>query len=826
MVSVPPPENPYSRSLDGAGLDPNSSYAYVLELAGAPATALDVGCNTGYLGSLLMERGTKVWGIDNDATALAQAAAAGVEAELADLDVTPLSEIFRGRRFDVVIFADVLEHLKRPDLVLADAHSILADGGRVVASIPNVAHGNVRLDLLLGRFGYTKIGLLDHTHLRFFTGETVTALFRDAGFGIDAIRHVWAPVDSERILEAVRALGLPPAAPELLNLLSGRSAETFQYVVAARPGLDRRGSGGESFWTIGDEPRTVGKEPHYLSLEAVPNVVAEMRNVIRGLEASLEETGALLQQTIHDKDDLIRGLEASLHDTRAYLDQVIVDKDELIHGLEASLTETREYYDQALQSLEANAARLEAELADARHELERLTLPSVTVIVVNWNGEHLLPECLASLQGQTYPVDRYQIVLVDNGSTDGSVREVRRLFPEVSIIEAGENLGFAGGNNLAISRSDSEFLALLNNDAEADPGWLEHLVSVAKSDSTIAAVNSKIWLTEDRLDLSVEVSDVFVPGEHDPRCLGAAVGTRAVVGGNEESVEFLRGGFGLEGNEHGPFRWISRSANIRVTVRNSAAGTVRLQLLPAPFPGGSQPRVIFKMGDRTVAEVVVPTDRATAVEIPFEPSDVRPVVQNAGSVVLPDGAGRDRGTIVVGTEVFYESDNGQFDMVEDVPAFCGAAVLLRREALQEVGLFDDSFFMYYEDTDLSLRLRSAGWRIVVAPMATVRHRHSATSVEWSPRFCYFTERNRLLMLIKNADPALAAKEWVRYTARLLRPTETPENRSRMVRVQRSLMKRLPSALRARHAARVHGQPTIRLRPVEGPPPSIDTPAAR
>ena len=199
MVPVPPAENRYSRKLDCSDIDPNSSYAFVLELAGSPTTALDVGCNTGYLGHLLAERGTKVWGIDNDATAAAEANRAGLEVEVADLDDTPLQEIFPGRRFDVIVFADVLEHLKWPDRVLGASREILADGGRVIASIPNVAHGNIRLDLLLGRFDYTKIGLLDNTHLRFFTVETAVTLFEDAGFDLEAVRQVKTAVDGHRI---------------------------------------------------------------------------------------------------------------------------------------------------------------------------------------------------------------------------------------------------------------------------------------------------------------------------------------------------------------------------------------------------------------------------------------------------------------------------------------------------------------------------------------------------------------------------------------------------------------------------------------------------
>jgi GT2 family glycosyltransferase len=212
----------------------------------------------------------------------------------------------------------------------------------------------------------------------------------------------------------------------------------------------------------------------------------------------------------------------------------------------------------------------------------------------------------------------------------------------------------------------------------------------------------------------------------------------------------------------------------------------------------------FRVGTEVVGSLPVPARDPVEMRIALTAGRVRPLVQNAGSVILPDGAGSDRGSIVVGTTAFYDTDHGQFDAVEDVPAFCGAAVLLRRSALEEVGSFDDSFFMYYEDTDLSLRLRRKGWRLVYTPEARVRHVHSATAVEWSPTFCYYTERNRLLMLLKNERAALFVKEWARYTARIFRAGETAENRKRFLLVQRSLLRHLPRAVAGRRGAHEAG----------------------
>jgi GT2 family glycosyltransferase len=130
------------------------------------------------------------------------------------------------------------------------------------------------------------------------------------------------------------------------------------------------------------------------------------------------------------------------------------------------------------------------------------------------------------------------------------------------------------------------------------------------------------------------------------------------------------------------------------------------------------------------------------------------VVNNVGSIVLAAGYGADRG--------YQDIDTGQYDEPTEVFALCGCAVALRTEAGRQVGWFDDDFFLYYEDTDLSWRLRAAGWAIRYEPKAVVRHIHSATSVEWSPRFVFHTDRNRLLMLVKDATLSLAVREVTRY----------------------------------------------------------------
>ena len=135
-------------------------------------------------------------------------------------------------------------------------------------------------------------------------------------------------------------------------------------------------------------------------------------------------------------------------------------------------------------------------------------------------------------------------------------------------------------------------------------------------------------------------------------------------------------------------------------------------------------------------------DRAGAVTAKLVFADRPGVIQNAGGLLLSDGGGADRGA--------GEEDAGQYGLREEVFGFCGAAALLKREALEDAGVLDDRFFMYYEDTDLSWRMRLRGWRVVYEPAAVVEHEHTATSREWSEFFTFHVDRNRVLMLLKNA----------------------------------------------------------------------------
>lgn len=152
---------------------------------GRRGSVLDVGCGRGLLGEALEAIGFQVSGIEAHPVAL-EAARPRV-AQLLALDLTDFAAVeadLGGQRFDYLLFADVLEHVGDPLGTLKFYQGFLKDGGRLIISVPNVAVWDNRLRLFFGKFDYADSGVMDRTHLRFFTFKSAGVLVREAGFEV------------------------------------------------------------------------------------------------------------------------------------------------------------------------------------------------------------------------------------------------------------------------------------------------------------------------------------------------------------------------------------------------------------------------------------------------------------------------------------------------------------------------------------------------------------------------------------------------------------------------------------------------------------------
>ena len=219
----------YDRDIDAGRRD---SLAVLLDLVPPGTEVLDVGIGGGALGRQLSSSiGCRVDGATISPVEAARAAPHYRRIEVADLNVTSLDAVFAGRRYDAIICADVLEHLPRPSAVLDSCRELLAEEGRLLLSIPNVAYSGLVAELLAGEFRYRTEGLLDRTHVRFFTRRSALRLLREQGWQVDLVRPVYLDLRDSEFRPAFDLL--PPAVRRYL--LARPDGLTYQFIVQARP---------------------------------------------------------------------------------------------------------------------------------------------------------------------------------------------------------------------------------------------------------------------------------------------------------------------------------------------------------------------------------------------------------------------------------------------------------------------------------------------------------------------------------------------------------------------------------------------------------------
>ena len=386
--------------------------------------------------------------------------------------------------------------------------------------------------------------------------------------------------------------------------------------------------------------------------------------------------------------------------------------------------------------------------------------PLVRVVVLSFDGGQMTIDCIESLLASHWPAERMEIVLVDNGSLDDVADRVRAGYPTVRLLEPLENLGFAGGCNLGMRLpGEHQFVALVNNDATVEPGWLRPLVTAAQSAPDVGAVSAKMLFSDRYLGIEVSVPGAAKINRNDPRDLGVRVSAMRIDGVRADArVSFDEDFFGpeLPNSEYDEeiARWSRARGSIRIAIEPGKPLPQVVSLrLSCP-----NPRVVTLTTETEMHTLDIGPERTWFdIRLGDEPFDV---INNVGSNLYRGGFGGDRG--------FLERDLGQYEQSAEVFAWCGGAVLLRRDYLDQVGLFDERLFLYYEDTDLSWRGRLQGWRYLYEPTSIVRHRHAASSGVGSPVFRFYTERNRLLVGAKNAPARLAARAGLGEIRRFVR----------------------------------------------------------
>jgi len=207
--------------------NPFGAHVQIIKGVGKNKKVLEIGCTTGYISKSLKENDCTIIGIEIDEESVKVAKEYCGNVIVADVE--NLSELpYPEKYFDVLLFGDILEHLKDPLRVMRNLKRYLSSDGYIVASIPNVAHIYPRLKLLFGKWDYEDIGLLDRTHLRFFTKRSARRLISDAGFKIEKMDLApWIPLFGLRKFKWGRALEYHIAKIR-------QTLFAFQFIIKAR----------------------------------------------------------------------------------------------------------------------------------------------------------------------------------------------------------------------------------------------------------------------------------------------------------------------------------------------------------------------------------------------------------------------------------------------------------------------------------------------------------------------------------------------------------------------------------------------------------------
>lgn len=398
-------------------------------------------------------------------------------------------------------------------------------------------------------------------------------------------------------------------------------------------------------------------------------------------------------------------------------------------------------------------------------------IPIASVIIVNFNGKYYLEECLYSLLKLDFPKDNYEIIVVDNNSTDTSVAFVKINFPEIKIIESKDNLGFSGGCNLGVSYANGKYIVFLNTDTKVDPKWLTFLVKRIESDKNIAAVNSKIYLYYPFIPLTIH-SDVYMRSEFTNSInfqpVGILLENIIMKDGRLQNLVRYSTGFYNKENETIPVRWTKGDATLLLphdphNEKMQFTITIRSEKSNSDL----KTKVTVKLGDKILIEDNLRSFEIKQYSISLKLSEIKKyflyAIQNSGVVVFKNGFGRDRGAVVETNHTqFYELDSKFFNKPCEVISFCGGSAILRKDLFIKEGLFDPSFFMYYEDVDLSLKFQRKGLKVFYEPKSIVYHIHAGTSEEWSPLFTFNVEKNRLAVILKHFPIHVFIKEIIVY----------------------------------------------------------------
>lgn len=276
--------------------DENNAWNVVFSLVGKKEAVLDIGCSSGNFGQELVERKQCIVdGVDIDEKDVKLAQKKLRSAHVLNVEQDSLARL---GKYDSILMMDVIEHLVNPTTALQKIANLLKPGGRLIFSVPNMAHISVRLDLLLGDLDYRDIGLLDDTHLHFYSEKTLLRILTAAGYSVDTAKSITVTYPKQLVDLKLKEAGLT-ANPEFKKMIARTKGNVYQFVGVAKP--TKAGHIATKF------PEKNPHEEHYKEIEQA--IDGQTEQIVR------------LEKELQLKDQHIGNLEAQLDrivNTRSY----------------------------------------------------------------------------------------------------------------------------------------------------------------------------------------------------------------------------------------------------------------------------------------------------------------------------------------------------------------------------------------------------------------------------------------------------------------------------------------------------------------------------
>ncbi|MFL6301148.1 MAG: glycosyltransferase [Terriglobales bacterium] len=534
--------NFYDSPLDTNDLQDSRSLA--VKIIGPNKRVLELGAATGRVTAALKANGCEVIAVERDATAARRLREICPVIE-GDVEQISLERHLDSAKFDVVLAGDFLEHLQDPVELLIEVRQFIGPGGFLLSSIPNISHGSVRLGLLNGKFEYGEKGILDRTHLRFFTLDSIRQMFTEAGYRIECIQRLSAdpfvePFTGRQAVEPAKI------APEVRRSVEDDTeSATVQFMIrAVSDGTPRtvrkKAELGEQLAQLEDRAREQEEELKKLCAER-PELVRRAEETQATLEAVINSIG--WKALNRARDFRGRWLPTGSLRHKLYLRAMQPVRRRLHASGAARADHGPRTYERWLATHEHPPAEPAKEIAAFLYK------PKISIITPVYNpAVRWLRKCVESVLSQSYP--DWQLCLCDDASTDPEVKEVLQEYaaaePRIALHTSRQNQGISLASNNALSLAAGEFIALLDHDDELNPHALFWAVKLLQGhqDSDV------IYSDEDKLELDGTRSEPFFKPEWSPEYLESCMYTGHLTLYRRALVEQV-GGFraGYEGSQ-------------------------------------------------------------------------------------------------------------------------------------------------------------------------------------------------------------------------------------------------------------------------------------